>query len=160
MVVLYKWILNASLTCLLIYKEVLFSSLFCCMILYIPFLIAIFSANWKQQWKFEKLNPQCAKIGSKKLKMVLSHSNQFWHTVDGAFPIFIPDSKRVIIKEPRLASPGVKSSLVTRQARVWFPVRALRMHKNLKSRWHDPMGIGQAPSFGVGRKLNSKSPQI
>ena len=30
------------------------------------------------------------------LKVILFHSNQFCHTVDGAFPIFIPDSKRVL----------------------------------------------------------------
>ena len=30
------------------------------------------------------------------LKVVLFHSNQFCYTVDGAFPVFIPDSKRIL----------------------------------------------------------------
>ena len=28
--------------------------------------------------------------------MVLFHSNQFFNTVDGAFPVFIPDSKWIL----------------------------------------------------------------
>ena len=27
---------------------------------------------------------------------MLFHSNQFRHTVDGVFPVFVPDSKRVL----------------------------------------------------------------
>ena len=30
------------------------------------------------------------------LKVVLFHSNQFYYTVDGAFPVFIPESKRIL----------------------------------------------------------------
>ena len=30
------------------------------------------------------------------LKVVLFHSNQFCYTVDGAFPVFIPDSKQIL----------------------------------------------------------------